>query len=94
MWGAANPRPCVVSTALYLNCLYVGFPCRTHLLNHFFRQGGVIQLVSLFAAGFVSPVEELQHFGALSRVFLLFVHGMKVVEVIGHTLSPFWSVRS
>src|SRR5690606_14788140 len=46
---------------------HVSFPCSTNLLNHAVRQAGVIQVISLFAAVFVCPVEELQHFCALFR---------------------------
>src|SRR5690606_30100605 len=53
---------------------HVGFPCSTNLLNHAVWQAGIIQVISLFAAVFVCPVEELQHFCALLRFLLLFVN--------------------
>ena len=52
---------------------HVGLPCSTNLLNHAVRQAGVIQVVSLFAAIFVRPVEELQHFCALLWFLRLFM---------------------
>src|SRR5690606_37105068 len=52
---------------------HVGFPCSTDLLNHAVWQAGVIQIGSLFAAIFICPVEELQHFSTLLRLLLLFV---------------------
>ncbi len=53
---------------------HVGFPCSTNLLNHAVWQAGVIRVISLFAAVFVCPVEELQHFCALLWFLLLFVN--------------------
>jgi hypothetical protein len=38
-----------------------------------FRQGGVIQALACLPP-FLCPVEELQHFSALLRLFLLFVN--------------------
>lgn len=62
-----------VSTALYRCCLSRCFPCSTDLLNHAVWQAGVIQVIRLFAAVFVCPVKELQHFSTLLRLLLLFV---------------------
>ncbi len=53
---------------------HVGFPCSTNLLNHVVWRGWHNPVISLFAAVFVCPVEELQHFCTLLRFLLLFVN--------------------
>lgn len=51
----------------------IGLPRSANLFNYAIRQAGVIQVVRLFSPGFVSPVEELQHFCALFWFLLIFV---------------------